>query len=128
MLFFLANISYFFAAAGEACTLPKKLFFGLPPWWQYLEIKKDELDRCAPVFKFPDDILPVGLAIVDMLLRLAGLVAIVAVIAAGVGYITASGQVEKTVQARQRIYNALIGLVIVAVASGVVAFLGNRLA
>lgn len=124
MILFLGNLSSFFAVQ---CDLPKKLFFVLPPWWEYLE-GTQEFGACVPSFSFPNDILPVGLAIVDMLLRVAGLIAIISIIVAGVAYITAGGAVEKTASARKRIYNALIGLAIVAVAAGVVAFIGNKLA
>ena len=123
MILFFSNLSSFFAIQ---CNLPQKKFFFLPPWWEYLEGTK-EFGQCVPNFTFPGDILLVGLAIVDMLLRVAGLVAIVSIIIAGVAYITAGGAVEKTASARKRIYNALIGLAIVAIASGFVAFIGNTL-
>ena len=113
----------FLAAAADPC---RHAFFFFPPWWEYINPDKILAD-CSIAFSFPGDILPVGLAIVDMLLRVAGLVAIVSIIIAGVGYITASGDVQKTASARKRIYNALIGLAIVAIASGVVAFIGNKL-
>ncbi len=109
---------------GGLC--PSKTFFFLPPWWEYLP-KQPTLPDCSITFNFPGDLLAVSLAIVDMLLRVAGLVAIMSIIIAGVGYITAGGMVEKTASARKRIYNALIGLAVVAVASGVVAFIGNSL-
>lgn len=113
---------FLFAAIKCAHT-----FFFLPPWWEYLPASKFAADCSIKAFNFPGDLLPVGLAVVDMLLRVAGLVAIVSIIIAGVQYITASGMVEKTASARKRIYNALIGLAIVAIASGVVAFIGNTL-
>jgi len=81
----------------------------------------------VPDFHFPGDTWAVGLAIIDMLLRLAGLVAIISIIIAGVSYITAAGTVEKTASARRRIYNSLIGLALVLIASGAVAFIGNTL-
>lgn len=115
---------------GTACSLPgagKYTFFGIPHWWQYLSGEIDPLNQCVPAFSFPNDLLAVSLAVVDMLLHVAGLVAIVSVIVAGVSYITASGTVEKTASARRRIYNSLIGLAIVAIASGFVAFIGNTL-
>lgn len=104
-------------------------FFFIPPWWEYLPAGKfaPPPDCSIQFFHFPNDLLAVGLAIVDMLLRVAGLVAIVSIIIAGVAYITASGDVPKTASARKRIYNALIGLAIVAIASGFVAFIGNTL-
>lgn len=112
---------FLFAAVKCAHT-----FFFIPPWWEYINPAKIGAD-CSIAFSFPNDLLAVGLAIVDMLLRVAGLVAIVSIIIAGVGYITAAGQVEKTASARKRIYNALIGLAVVTIASGVVAFIGNTL-
>lgn len=121
-------ISKFFAFfAATPCN--QHIFFFLPPWWEYLPASKfaPPPDCSIQVFAFPDDLLAVGLAVVDMLLRVAGLVAIISIIIAGVGYITASGDVQKTASARKRIYNALIGLAIVAIASGAVAFIGNTL-
>lgn len=112
--------SLFFAA-----TSCRNSFFFLPTWWEYLPEPKPP--TCVINFNFPNDILPVGLAIIDMLLRVAGLIAIVSIIIAGISYITAAGAVEKTASARKRIYNSLIGLAIVAIASGVVAFIGNKL-
>ncbi len=111
---------------AAACTISKHVFFFFPPWWEYLKGTND-LGQCLPDFTFPHDILPVGLAIIDMLMRAAGLIAIVSIIIAGVGYITAAGDIQKTASARKRIYNSLIGLAIVAIASGVVAFIGNSL-
>lgn len=128
MILLVAKLSMFFAVAPATCNLPKRFFFFIPPWWEYLDGTKDGLGQCVPDFTFPSDILPVGLAIVDMLLRVAGLIAIVSIIIAGVQYITAGGAIEKTASARKRIYNALIGLAIVAIASGFVAFIGNTVA
>lgn len=103
-------------------------FFFLPAWYEFLQVGMVN-GSCEVVnFKVPGDFLAVGLAIVDMLLRLGGLAATIAIIASGVGYITAGGDVQKVASARKRIYNGLIGLAIVFVASAFVAFLGNYLA
>lgn len=128
MILLLAKISPFlFAAPGDACDLPTRTFFFLPPWWEYLHGAQDELSQCAPAVHFPHFILPVGLALLDIMIRLAGFVAIVSIIVAGVMYITASGNPEKAVSARKRIYNSLLGLAVVFIAAGVVAFIGNSL-
>jgi hypothetical protein len=131
---FFAKFSLFFAAstappAAQNC-LPKAgqhSFFLFPHWWQYLKGTIDSLGNCVPDFHFPGDTWAVALAIVDMLLRVAGLVAIISIIIAGLTYITAAGAVEKTASARRRIYNSLVGLGIVIVALGIVAFIGNTL-
>ncbi len=122
-ILFISKFSSFFFLAATTCKHP---FFFLPTWWEYIKPQPSP-PNCSIAFTFPGDLLTVGLAVVDMLLRVAGLVAIVSIIIAGVQYITASGMVEKTASARKRIYNALIGLAIVAIASGVVAFIGNTL-
>lgn len=122
-----AKISLFlFAAPGDACDLPTRTFFFLPPWWEYLNGSYDELGKCSPDVNFPHVILPIGLAVIDILIRLAGFIAIISIIVAGVAYITSSGNPEKAVSARKRIYNSLIGLAIVFIAAGVVAFIGNK--
>jgi len=117
----------FLAKAGDACTPKGGAFFFLPHWWEYLNTKVDNIGQCAPVFNFPNDILAVGLAIIDMLLRLAGLAAVISIIIAGIGYIAAAGSADKITASRKRIQNALIGLAIVLVASAVVSFIGNSL-
>ena len=114
----------FFAAACSA----KATFFFIPAWYEYLKVAQDTTGACAVQnFKFPDDLLPVGLAVVDMLVRLGGFVAIVSIIIAGVTYMSSGGDAQKAASARKRIYNSLIGLVIVFVAAGVIAFIGNSL-
>ncbi len=120
-------IPAFFAQAIPTCD-DKPLFFIFPPWYKYLDFEDDPAGGCRVIdFMVPDDFLGIGLAIVDMLLRLAGLAAVVVVIIAGVGYITAQGNPEKAASARRRIYQAFIGLAIVFVAAALVSFIGNRL-
>ena len=109
-----------------AATTCSHSFFFFPSWWEYLKTQPSPPD-CSITFNFPSDILLVGLALIDILIRVAGLIAIVSIIVAGIGYITSGGNAENAAKARRRIYNALIGLAIVAVASGVVAFIGNSL-
>ena len=117
----------FAAAAGTVCTPKESTFFGLPHWWQFLPSKVDELGQCSPVFTPPNDILAVALAAVEILLWVAGLAAVISIIYAGISYITAAGAPDKITASRKRIQNALIGLAIVFVASGIVSFIGNSL-
>lgn len=124
-----AKINLFFAAVGD-CTLPGsavRSFFGFPHWWKYLPGEKDPLGKCAPVFDFPSDTWAVALAILDMLLRLAGIAAVISIIIAGITYITAAGSTDKITSARKRIINSLLGLAVVLVAAATVSFIGNSL-
>lgn len=122
---YLPILSLAATAAPVECTLSQTKFFILPPWWEYLTGRLDPLGQCAPVFNFPTDIWAVGLAVLDMLIRLAGFVAVVSIILAGVQFITAAGNTDKITAARRRILNALIGLAIASVATAVVVFIGR---
>ncbi len=124
-----AKIGNFFFAT--ACTLPgsgKFQFFGFPHWWKYLQGEIDPLGKCTPVFNnLPYDILPVGLAMIDILLRLAGLAAVISIIIAGITYITAAGSTDKITASRKRIVNSILGLAVALVAAAVVSFIGNSI-
>jgi hypothetical protein len=111
-----------------ACTPPQKTFFFLPSWWEYLDGKQDALGKCVPnlnILHQPSNLWLVGLAVLDILLRLAGFIAVVSIIIAGVELIRTEGNTEKATNARQRIFNSLIGLAIAAGATALVVFVGN---
>jgi hypothetical protein len=124
---FIAKIGIFFAAAGDACNLPVHYFFFLPSWWEYLNGQVNTGGVCEIDFAFPGDIWLVGLAILDILLRIAGFVAVVSIIIAGAQLITSEGNAEKATSARNRLMNALIGLAIAVIAAAVVTFVGKSL-
>jgi hypothetical protein len=102
-------------------------FFLLPKWWEYLGVDADCSVKFHSGINGVSDIWLVGLAILDILLRVAGIVAIVGIMAGGIQYMTAGGNPEKAAGARKRIYNTLGGLAIVMLATFVVTFLGNKL-
>lgn len=84
--------------------------------------------RCeiAPGFKIQDLSL-IALALVDIALRVAAIVAVGYVVYGGVQFVVAQGETDKTKRARQTIINALIGLVIAMISTGLVAFVGTRI-
>lgn len=134
----LANLSLhldkivFFAGGPAGCSKAVDVgsgkFFFLPHWWEYIRnYKYDTLRQCVPDFRFPSDIFPVGLAILDTLLRLAGFVAVLAIIYSGIAYMFALGNPEKAASARKMLYNSLIGLGIAFTATLFVAFIGRSL-
>ena len=122
----LINLSFVFAAAGDKCTPGGGGFFFFPPWWEYLGGKIDNIGQCAPIFVPPGDFFAVGLAILDMLLRVAGFIAVVSIIVAGIEYMTASGNPEKITNARKRVVNSLVGLGIALIATATVSFVGRQ--
>lgn len=103
-------------------------FFGFPHWWEYISTgQKDLFGKCTPVVNLPQGAWAIAFAVVDMLLYLAGLVAVISIIIAGIQYIIATGSTDKNTSARKRIQNSLIGLAIVLIASSVVSFIGNKI-
>lgn len=103
-------------------------FFFLPHWWEFMKtFHKDALGQCMPDFIFPDSLFPIGLAVVDILLRLAGFAAVIAVMISGVMYMTGQGNPDRGSAARKALFNSLIGLGIVFTASLAVTFIGNQL-
>jgi hypothetical protein len=126
-LSFVAPMQTVTAQAGTKCDLPNSMFFGFPTWYKYLEGEQDAFGKCTPKVTEAKGLLPIGLAILDMLLRLAGLVAVIFLIYAGFQYITSQGEPDKTTQAKDGIINALVGLGIAMVATALVAFIASRL-
>ena len=119
-----------FGASGADCA--KGNFFGLRPWYHYLQV--EDTTSCNIIFDSGKLLTPEGpimlilLAVVDDLLRIAGLVAVGFVIYGGYKYITSQGSPDQTADAQKTILNAVIGLVIAIIAVALVSFLGGKLA
>lgn len=123
--------------SGFAATCTEQNFFNFPTWYKYLVYaNKMEINaatgRCEVVTYGPDrfmvqDIGLVALAFVDIAFRIAALAAVAYVIYGGIQFVTAQGETDKTKKARQTIINALIGLVIALISTGLVAFIGSRI-
>lgn len=121
--------------AKEDCPTPG--FFSLPTWYKYLEVKKDSVtNQCEVQFSLMNqgkntfngnDILLVGLGVIDILIQLAALIAVGFVIYGGIRYITSQGSPDATKGAQNTILTALIGLAIAIIAAATVAFLGRAI-
>lgn len=105
-------------------------FFGFPHWYQYLDVdKSNATGQCQVMnFNFPGDITLIVMAVLDMALRLAGLVAVGFVIYGAIQYVTSRGEPDGVKNAQNTVINALVGLTIAILAAGVVRFVGNRIA
>jgi hypothetical protein len=107
-----------------AATSCSHQFFFLPNWWKYLSDQPTP-PNCDINLTFPVDLWLIVLAILDMLLRIAGFVAVISIIVAGAQLILSEGNPEKATSARNRLINSLIGLAIAASAAAVVALIGT---
>ncbi len=126
----------------------KKNFFGLVPWYKYMdgEFRSRTAPRdsradpcsvkCFNIFnksqpndcgQKKSDVPGVLLAIVDNLLRIAGIVAIAYVLVGAFQFVTSQGNPEDAATARSTIINALIGLATAMVAIAFISFIGSRL-
>lgn len=107
-------------------------FFGLKPWYYYLQLAQDGTTGQCEIANFQmlgqnSSFLLIGLVVLDDLLRIAAMVAVGFVIWGGITYVTSQGSPDQTGQAQKTIVNALIGLVIAMLSAGIVGFLGSRL-
>jgi hypothetical protein len=115
------------SAQDTSCKLNQS-FLGIPTWYKYLDATEDSSGRCSPQLNNGlDSVLPIGLAILEALIRLAGLVAVVMIFVAGFKYITSQGNPDAAAGARKTAINAIIGLVIVVLSTTIIAFIGSSL-
>lgn len=108
-----------FAAGCKSST-----FFGFPHWYDYLQLG----GNCqVQNFQVPGDLVLVALALVDILIHIAGLAAVFFVIFGGIQYATSQGNPDATAKAQSTIVNALIGLALVIIAIATISFIGSKL-
>ena len=119
-----ATLSYVADGSTSSC---KTKFLGMPTWYEYLPVDAEcNIDNNS--LNSGTVVVLVIMAILDILITLAGILAVGYVIFGGFKYITSQAEPNKLVGARTTILNALIGLVIAIVASRIVAFIAGRLA
>ena len=115
-------------AEGNKCR-PGSGGLPLPTWYQYLpgqkvngqcEIKTDGLGGTV--------IILILMGIFDILLYVAGVIAVVMIIWGGFKLLTSDGEPQKIAAARTTLFNALVGMVIAVIASQIVGFIAGGLA
>ncbi len=114
-------------AAGN-CT-PGSGGLPLPTWYQYLP-GKTTTNGCEINAKDLGGkvVILILMGVFDILLYLAGVIAVIMVIWGGFKLLTSSGEPQKIAAARTTIFNALVGLVIAIIASQIVGFIAGGLA
>lgn len=122
------------AVKNDGCHKTES-FLGFPTWYEYLEVGAKGTDTCAIVgphdtngeFQWDKALPRIALAIVDILLRIVGIVTVGYVIYGGFRYITSQGEPDATKKAQGTVINALIGMAIAIFAVTIVSFIGNTL-
>jgi len=116
-----------------AATCNAQNFFDFPVWYKYLvSANRMEVNRFTDRCELKGELVAsdfslIGLALIDIALRLAAIVTVGYIIWGGIQFIIAQGEADKTKKARQTIINALIGLVIALIATAIVTFIGSKL-
>ena len=94
------------------------------PWYKYLECTNGSPDIEA-VGGWEKAIPLIAIAIIELLTRLAGLIAVGFIIWGGIQYTISQGEPEGINNAKSTILNAIVGLVIVVIAIGLVQFVAG---
>lgn len=124
-----ASILLYFAQGNltTSGTCDEKGITILPTWYQYLDRAPDRTGHCTLNVDLLNDIDLILLAVVEILLRLGIFVAIGFIIYGGIMFMTSQGEPEKAKNARHTIINALIGLAVALVATGIITFFAGVL-
>lgn len=93
-------------------------FLGFPNWYKHLPGWRS----CQPRITSLKQVWVVVLNIVDIMIRLAGIVVVAMIIWGGFKYIRSQGEPSKLSDAKDTILNSIIGLVIVIAAVAIVEF------
>lgn len=117
-------------AVAPACD---NSILGLPTWYKYLE--SEPYPDCSIIM--PAD--PngqndwakvaglVAVAIIEVMLRIASMIAVGFVIYGGFRFIASQGEPDNAKAARETVINAIVGLVITIVAASIISFITSRL-
>lgn len=124
----LTNFIATFGATFAETPACSRTFFGLKPWFHYLQADSEcNIVNFNVLSDGGSDLMLIALALVDDMLRVAGFVAIAFLIYGGFLYITSQGSADQTAKAQSTIQNSLLGLVVAVISISFVTFLGNRL-
>ena len=143
MPFFLIAIPILHVQAAPIDTTNAKQcsrsFFGFPTWYEFLPMTAPpncEIQMTENVINANgqvnqqvtfENVWLIALAVIEILMTMAGVVAVVFVIVGGFKYVTSTGDPNAVAVAKNTVIGALIGLVIAILASQIVAYIANKL-
>jgi hypothetical protein len=99
-------------------------FFDFPTWYKYLPGINGP-NGCAPALTGINDVWLIVLAVAEILLRVAIFVAIVYIIIGGFKYINSRANPDRTAEAKNTVFDALIGLLIAVAATAIINFIAR---
>lgn len=106
---------------------------GFPTWYKYLDGLTTAVPEvgegqtiCTPVIGSASDVWLIVAALIEILLRVAALLAVGFVIWGGISYITSQGNPDSTAKAQKTVVNALVGLIISIAATTLITYAAGR--
>lgn len=120
-LFF--QISHFSSASN--CSTSQSNVLGFPNWYRGLQC--EDGGSGGVVFEELNDLWIIVANVLDISLRLAGIIAVLFLIIGGISYIMSQGEPANLQKAKTIIVNSIIGLVVAIMASTIVGFIAGSL-
>jgi hypothetical protein len=115
-------LSHFAASCGGGG------FLGFPTWYKYLPGTTDPTTHlCSPQLTRLSDVWLILAAVIEILLRVAAIVAVIFVIYGAISYVISQGDPDKTARAKGTIVNSLVGLAISVMAAAIVTFIAGSI-
>jgi ABC-type Fe3+ transport system permease subunit len=104
-------------------------FFSFPTWHKYLSHVDagPDANTCQPHLTSIWDVWLIGAAVIEMLIRIAALLAIVYIVWGGVRYIQSRGDPNNTKSALNTIISAVGGLIIAVAATALISFVAGKI-
>lgn len=121
------NLLVYVAALGDSCTPRGGGLLGLPTWYKYLKGMRDANGQCTPAIVGLSDVWLIAMAAIEILLRVAAILAFFMIIVAAFGYVTSQGEPEGTAKAKNTLINAILGLAISVSAVLIVNFIARSM-
>lgn len=101
-----------------AVTCSGGSFLGFPTWYKYLSCDSNN----TPQLNSINNIWLIGAAVIEILIRIAALLAIGFIIRGGIQYTLSQGDPEKAAKGRQTIIYSVVGLVLAIASTAVITF------
>ncbi len=98
-------------------------FFSFPTWYEYLCSSSNGNPQITNI----NDIWLIVLAIINILLRVAAMIAVFYIIYGGIKFMTSQGNPEEINKAKSTVLSAVIGLIICVIADVSISFIAGQI-
>jgi ABC-type Fe3+ transport system permease subunit len=113
-------IQLFTTFAADKCSH----FLTFPTWYEYIH----DPGNCKAIqITGINDVWLIVAAVIEILLRVAGIFAVVFIMYGGFQYLTSQAEPDKVNKAKHTIINALVGLIIAILASVIINFIARSI-